>query len=436
MNKNKKNYFELILGLVLLFGALSFGKVKLASPMLVFRLAMGMSLGYVFARAYTGFAGSVNRAYTTGSTKLMRAMTLMFFMSAVGLAGFVMFNVQTPNADGDLVNAFALGVKPVSLGLLAGGLMFGFGMSLSSCCASGIMSDVAAEAPKALVTMFFFGMGVVLGMPMDTKEWVTTSLVKAGGKNGVSFPDLFANASSPVIAILGGLLITLVLTLIVIAASYAYEASRKRKGTLGSVPSEARVEAQNKRELPTEKDELFSYVYDKIFVDAWSVFTGGLLISVLFITMFAATKGTWGASGPFGNWFAKIIMFFGVKPETIATYAQKPVEFFTGSIFENGIGIQNMGIGIGSFVYLLTSGQMMKTAKDFFNVPKFQWALFALGGVTMGFGTRMSAGCNAGALYSPIASMSLSGWVFLLALIAGGIIGNSFQDKVFEKASK
>ena len=433
--EKKRNYIEIILGFILLFGALALGKAKLASPMLVFRLAIGMSLGYVFSRAYTGFAGSVNRAYTTGSTKLMRAMSIMFFITAIGVAGLLVFNVQTPNADsGELVAAYAAGVKPINLGLLLGGLMFGFGMSLSSCCASGMMSDLASEAPKAIVTMFFFGLGVVLGMPMDTKPWVQETLISVAGKNGVFFPDLFSG--SPVNMYLGGLLVTGLITLIVVIASYKYESYRKAKGTLGVVPSEARVELEAKQELPTDKKELVGYVYDKLFVNAWSVYTGGLLIAILFITMFAATKGGWGASGPFGNWTAKVLMLVGVKAETLGAYTGKGAEFFTGSIFANPIGIQNMGIGVGSYVYLLTSGQMSKTAKGFFKAPKFQYLLFALGGITMGYGTRMSQGCNAGALYTPAAQMSLSGWVFLLALIVGGIIGNTFQKKVFEKASK
>lgn len=35
--------------------------------------------------------------------------------------------------------------------------------------------------------------------------------------------------------------------------------------------------------------------------------------------------------------------------------------------------------------------------------------LFALGGLTMGVGTRLANGCNVGALYTPIANFSLSG---------------------------
>lgn len=430
--KKKKNIVEIIIGFALLIGVIALGNAKLSSPMLVFRLVMGISLGYVFARAYTGFAGSVNRAYNTGSTKLMRAMAIMFLVTSIGVAGILMFNINPET--GEAIAAFGISVKPINLGLILGGLMFGFGMALSSCCASGIMSDVAADAPKALITMFFFGMGVVLGMPMDTKTWVTESLIKVGDKNGVFFPDLFKGSS--VNMYLGGVLVTAIIVIVVIIASFKYESYRKEKGTLGVVPSEKRVEIEAQAELPTEKKALVSYIYDKLFVHAWSVFTGALIISVLFLTMYGATKGGWGASGPFGNWFAKVVMLFGVNAETLGAYSGKGAEFFTASIFENGIGIQNMGIAIGSFVYMLTSSQMMDSAKGFFKTPKFQYLLFILGGLTMGFGTRLSQGCNAGALYTPAAQMSLSGWVFLITLIGGGIIGNTFQKKVFEKVAK
>jgi uncharacterized membrane protein YedE/YeeE len=53
-----------------------------------------------------------------------------------------------------------------------------------------------------------------------------------------------------------------------------------------------------------------------------------------------------------------------------------------------------------------------------------------MGGLLMGFGTRLSNGCNVGALYTPIANFSLSGWVFFAALVAGGIFGNRFAKKV------
>ncbi len=48
----------------------------------------------------------------------------------------------------------------------------------------------------------------------------------------------------------------------------------------------------------------------------------------------------------------------------------------------------------------------------------------------MGFGTRLSNGCNVGALYTPIANFSLSGWIFLIVMVTGGVVGNIVAKKV------
>ena len=47
----------------------------------------------------------------------------------------------------------------------------------------------------------------------------------------------------------------------------------------------------------------------------------------------------------------------------------------------------------------------------------------------MGFGTRLANGCNVGALYTPIANFSLSGWIFLIFLVLGGVIGNTVAKR-------
>ena len=54
---------------------------------------------------------------------------------------------------------------------------------------------------------------------------------------------------------------------------------------------------------------------------------------------------------------------------------------------------------------------------------------YALGGLCMGFGTRLANGCNVGALYTPIANFSLSGWIFLIFLVLGGVIGNTVAKR-------
>ena len=51
------------------------------------------------------------------------------------------------------------------------------------------------------------------------------------------------------------------------------------------------------------------------------------------------------------------------------------------------------------------------------------WIGAAFGGFLMGYGARLSDGCNIGAYYSALASGSLSGWVWVAAAFAGSAIG-------------
>ena len=49
----------------------------------------------------------------------------------------------------------------------------------------------------------------------------------------------------------------------------------------------------------------------------------------------------------------------------------------------------------------------------------------------LGFGSRLGLGCNLGAMYAAISSFSFSGWIFLVAMTLGGIVGmKAFAGKV------
>ena len=54
-----------------------------------------------------------------------------------------------------------------------------------------------------------------------------------------------------------------------------------------------------------------------------------------------------------------------------------------------------------------------------------------LGGLLMGYGARLAFGCNIGAFFSGIASLSLSGWLFGASLLIGAFIGSKLLIKFF-----
>jgi uncharacterized membrane protein YedE/YeeE len=146
--------------------------------------------------------------------------------------------------------------------------------------------------------------------------------------------------------------------------------------------------------------------------------------------MMGVYRAGWGASTPYGIWFGKLVMLFGVSADQLASFTKMNPSTFTTPFFENQITVQNVGIVFGTLFYLLSAGVLKKMFFSEMHITFKEVLVFALGGITMGFGTRLANGCNVGALYTPIANLSLSGWVFLVFMIVGGIAGSTFAKKI------
>jgi hypothetical protein len=87
--------------------------------------------------------------------------------------------------------------------------------------------------------------------------------------------------------------------------------------------------------------------------------------------------------------------------------------------------MRNLGIIIGAIISPLLAGHF--SFKKKFKLKDV--IFYAMGGLLMGYGARIAMGCNIGAFYSAVANFSLSGWVFMLALILGGVIGVNLIKK-------
>ena len=420
------NKREAIIGVIVLILVLILGGTLLASSMLFFRLIVGLGLGYTLTRSSMGFAGSVNRAYNTGSTRLLRVLMLMFVITAVASVAFL-YNGTA---------GYGLWINPINFGLILGGLFFGFGMTFSVCCASGVLTDLVTGLPRALITLLFFGMGVFIGFPLQsTKSWITDSWFTSGtGFNGVYLPDLFVNDGLN--GYLGASIVTIVLALIFAALAFRYENSRKNKNTYTGVCSELEQYGVVDKET-TDKNytiKLFSEEgYKKMFVIPWTMEKGAAVIAGIFVLLMGVTKSGWGASTPYGLWFGRLLIAVGVSPEVVSDFSTKSLKSFCMPFFEHSVSVQNVGIVLGTLICLLLGGNFVKVFTSELKINLREAGLFAMGGLFMGFGTRLANGCNVGALYTPIANFSLSGWIFLVVLVLGGIIGNIVAKKLQPK---
>lgn len=178
-------------------------------------------------------------------------------------------------------------------------------------------------------------------------------------------------------------------------------------------------------ELPMEEKKgfkLFSYqTYHKFFVERWSFFTGGLLIAALFIFIINTTGKSWGVTSAFNLWGVAILHNLGFE---FSPVFNEIVETANNGILNDNGSVRNIGIILGSALALLLAGRF-RFDYDF----RFKDTMYyCLGGFLMGFGARLANGCNIGALYSGIGNFSLSGWVFMAALILGGISALKFYE--------
>lgn len=91
-----------------------------------------------------------------------------------------------------------------------------------------------------------------------------------------------------------------------------------------------------------------------------------------------------------------------------------------------GLNIRNFGLFVGALIAALFSFKF-KWQK----IRSWKQVGFSIfGGLLMGYGAKIAGGCNINAFFNAIASLSLSGWAFMLCLFAGTYVGMKILYKL------
>ncbi|MCR4431199.1 MAG: YeeE/YedE thiosulfate transporter family protein [Tepidanaerobacteraceae bacterium] len=155
----------------------------------------------------------------------------------------------------------------------------------------------------------------------------------------------------------------------------------------------------------------------------WPYWIGGVLLGLLNVVLLALTGSAWQVTGGFLLWGAGVLELLGFRPfewEFFKIYDYKFGEIILHhNIFINKYTILNIGVVAGSLAATLLASQFrLKKAK---NIRQAMFAL--LGGIMMGYGARLTGGCNIGSFFSGIPSFSLHAWVFWIFVILGAWAG-------------
>jgi len=415
----RKSFVQPIIGLVIL-ALLAFFAISLKESKLHLHLLAGLVLGYTLTRSRYGFAGGIKRIYMRGEGSLTKALIILLAVTALVFFGIQMKAVMDGAvadhlaAEGDKIIPGTQNVYYISLATIVGGIIFGIGMMLAGGCGSGTLADFGEGQGRALIAFIFFVIGSGPGY-YALKKFEGTSLGKLGGK--VYLPEYLGHW--------GALALTLLLLLVLYMITLRYENMRKREGTYMDPKGDYEDLEKSLDVQDVTERKFFSYeTYHKLFVERWSFTVGSLVLAMGAIFVLVTQGKPWGVSTPLMSLNVAIFRNFIDFPEEIFG---KFIEIADKGLLNDGGTIRNIGLFFGCTVAFLLANRF----RIDFDFSVKDGLFFALGGFMLGFGARFGEGCNVGAMYSAITSFSLSGWVFLLAMSIGGIIGlKLFAGKV------
>jgi len=165
---------------------------------------------------------------------------------------------------------------------------------------------------------------------------------------------------------------------------------------------------------------------DKLFKKPWPYWVGGIILALLNILLLFTTGSAWKISTSFLYIGSAILDKIGINTNdwyyfNVYTNQLKPGDTY----LNNRLIVMAVAIILGSLLSVLFVSEFkFKKIKN-----KKQLVVALIGGILMGYGSRLSFGCNVGAYFSAIPSFSVHGWVFGAFMFVGAWIGSRILFK-------
>ena len=340
---------------------------------------IGGLLGLTLYHASFGFTGGWRRMVVERRGGAMRAQMLMFAVAAIFFIPLLAWGSPFGNP---LVGATA----PVGISVLFGAALFGLGMQLGGGCGSGTLFTVGGGSARMLVTLAFFIFGALLGTA-HLPFWLTLpSLAPISLGTSLGVP------------------LALVVTLAGLGA-VAWVTVRIEKRAHGSL---------EQTKAPANRG------WTRLLRGPWPLIGAGLGLAALNILTLLVAGHPWSITYGFGLWGAKIAQGIGVPVENWEFWSwPAQARALEASVLEDVTSVMDFGLILGAALAAGLAGKFAPKAA----LPFLSLLAAAIGGVLMGYGARLSFGCNIGALFSGIASGSVHGWLWFGAAFLGSLGG-------------
>jgi len=341
---------------------------------------IGAGLGFALLHGAFGFTSGWRTIVTRGDGRGLKAQL------AVIAATMICF---VPMIAGYLPGEAKYGglIAPVSLTVVIGAFMFGIGMQLGNGCGSGTLFTLGGGSKRMLFTL----PGFIAGSLLASLQWSWWQLPGIGAVN------LASEFGVPGALLLGLAGLAAVWWLIVLFE----RAHRPEKGPPAGVP-QAGARA------------------GWMWRGPWSLIWAGAALVVLNVATMLVGGVPWAVTYGFALWGATAASLAGFDIGAYEFWGwAKSSDILMGALVTNQQSVMNVGLILGAMLAAGLAGTFGKGPWP--NAVSIAGAI--LGGLLMGYGARLSFGCNIGAFLGGIASGSLHGWVWFAAAFAGSLIG-------------
>lgn len=339
-------------------------------------LVLGALLGGVLLYASFSFAGAYRRMLLRREFDGVRAQLVM-----VALAN-LLFGVTFASAQ-PLGLSVVGAVAPVGLQAMFGSFLFGVGMQLGGGCGSGTLFALGGGSLRMALTLVAMCGGAFLGS--EHLDWWR----RLPSSPPISLGDALGWAAACSVQV--GLLLLLWLVL----------GGRPPRGVADLRRAAADVRVRR-------------------------LYLAAMALAVLnWLTLLVAGH-PWSITWGFTLWGAKAAAAMGWEASASSFWdAGFPARALSGGLLEDTTSLMDLGLIAGAAFVAAAAGRFKLNPRM---APAVALAA-VLGGFAMGYGARLSYGCNIGAFVSGVASTSLHGWLWLVCALPGAYVGAKLRPR-------
>ncbi|MBY0612204.1 MAG: YeeE/YedE family protein [Beijerinckiaceae bacterium] len=346
-----------------------------SSARLVALVFVAALIGAALQRASFGFSSAFRLALSAGNTYGLRVHAVMLMLTSV----FFLPLLSAGAFAGQTMTGFGAGL---GITFAVGALMFGAGMQLSGGCASGTLFALGGGNGKPLATVAGFVIGSTLAAAQIGFWW--------------SLP-----ATEPIfIQTALGLPLGLVTQIGLLGAFYWLARNRSTRPY-----------------LDTTNDG--GPVWPRLLRGPWPLLWGAVALALLNVATLVLSGQPWGETSAFALWGSMLLDAGGFHQVREWTYWSGDPAALDRSLLLDVATLMDMGIVLGAMAAAASGGVFTLRAGG---SPRI-WLAALCGGILMGYGARLSGGCNIGAYFSAGASGSLSAWAWVAIALAGSALG-------------